>query len=476
MSRFWLLERLGQCPEREALAGPEGVVRSGALLDAATRWGEILTGAGVGPGQVVAFAGDYGERTVALLLALIERACIAVPFASVADGQKAELLATANADHWIDCRASEPRPVAPSPLPLSPSEGERGRGEGRHPLLAELAAGGRPGLVLFSSGSTGRPKAMLHDFDRLLEKFAKPRAGGRILSFLLLDHIGGINTLFHGLANGGTVITTPDRAPASVCRAIERHRVEVLPTSPTFLNLLLLSGEHLRHDLSSLRLITYGTEVMPASTLARLHEVFPGVRLQQTYGLSELGILRSRSRDDGSLWVQVGGDGYETKVVGGTLWIRARASMVGYLNADSPFDAEGWFNTQDAVEQDGDWLRFLGRTTEIINVGGQKVYPAEVESVLLEMDNVLDVTVRGERSPLVGQYVVARVNLRRPEPAAEFKARMRRHCQGRLAPYAIPVKVEVADVEQFNDRCKRMRQGPPRDHDGSLPGATHVPS
>src|SRR5262249_21610701 len=153
----------------------------------------------------------------ALLLALIERACIAVPFASVADGQKAELLATANADHWLDCRACEPRPVALE------------NGGPRHPLLARLAAGGRPGLVLFASASTGRPKAMLHDFDRLLEKFASPRAGGRILSFLLLDHIGGINTLFHGLANGGTVVTTPDRAPASVCRAIERHRVEVLP-------------------------------------------------------------------------------------------------------------------------------------------------------------------------------------------------------------------------------------------------------
>jgi long-chain acyl-CoA synthetase len=461
MSHFWLLQRLAPWAEREALAGPEGAVRYGTLLDAAARWGDVLTDAGVGPGEVVAFEGDYGERTVALLLALIERGSIAVPFASVAGGQKAELLATASAGHWIDCRAHEPRPAALA------------NAGPRHPLLDGLAVAGRPGLVLFSSGSTGRPKAMLHDFERLLEKFDKPRAPGRILSFLLLDHIGGINTLFHGLANGGTVVTTPDRAPASVCRAVERHRVEVLPTSPTFLNLLLLSGEYSRHDLSSLRLITYGTEVMPASTLARLREVFPGVRLQQTYGLSELGILRSRSRDDGSLWVQVGGDGYQTKVVAGTLWVRAKASMLGYLNEDSPFDAEGWFNTHDAVEQDGEWLRFLGRTTEIINVGGQKVYPAEVESVLLEMDNVLDATVRGERNPLVGQCVVARVNLRRPEPAPEFKARMRRYCQGRLPPYALPVKVEITDGEQFNARCKRMRQGPAQDADTPVSGAKH---
>ena len=131
--------------------------------------------------------------------------------------------------------------------------------------------------------------------------------------------------------------------------------------------------------------------------------------------------------------------------------------MLGYLNAPSPFDAEGWFNTHDAVEQDGDWIRILGRTTELINVGGQKVYPAEVESVLLEMDNVLDVTVHGEPNPLVGQCVVARVNLLQSEAATTFKSRMRRHCLGKLAPYMIPVKVEIVDAEQFNTRCKRMR-------------------
>jgi acyl-CoA synthetase (AMP-forming)/AMP-acid ligase II len=301
---------------------------------------------------------------------------------------------------------------------------------------------------------------MLHDVDRLLGKFATLRPPLRILCFLLLDHIGGLNTLLTGLANGGTVVTVSDRRPEAVCRAIDRHRVEVLPTSPTFLSLFLLSEEYRRHDLASLRLITYGTEPMPSSTLDRLRREFPDTRLQQTYGLSELGILRSKSRADGSLWVKVGGEGYQTKIVDGVLWIRTETAMLGYLNADNPFDADGWFNTQDAVEQDGEWLRFLGRTSDLINVGGQKVYPAEVESVLLELENVLDVTVRGEPNPIIGQCVVARVNLREPEAAADVKARIRRHCQGRLAPYMIPVKVEVATAEQFVARGKRLRRQP----------------
>jgi acyl-coenzyme A synthetase/AMP-(fatty) acid ligase len=445
MSRSWLLERMAARRDQPALAGEGWSARYGDLLDGAAGWRDRLASAGAGPGTVVAFDGDCTERTVSLLLALVEMGCIAVPLASATEAQKAGFLALTAATLLWDCRERGRARVTPL------------AGGPRHELIDAVAATGHAGLVLFSSGSTGQPKAMLHDLDQLLRKFQTHRPGLRILSFLLLDHIGGINTMFHGLATGGLVATIADRRPGPVCAAIEQHRVEILPTTPTFLNLLLLSGEHRRYDLSSLQVITYGTEPMPASTLERLREAFPGVRLQQTYGLSELGILRSKSRDDGSLWVKVGGEGYETKVVDGVLWIRAQSSMLGYLNAPNPFDAEGWFNTQDAVEQDGEWLRFLGRTSELINVGGLKVYPAEVESVLLEMDDVADVTVRGEPNPIVGQCVVARVNLHRPELARDFKVRMRRHCQGRLASYMIPVKVEFTDEPLHGARCKRLR-------------------
>jgi acyl-coenzyme A synthetase/AMP-(fatty) acid ligase len=313
-------------------------------------------------------------------------------------------------------------------------------------------------LVLFSSGSTGKSKAALHDFIPLLEKFKVPRHRRVTLTFLLLDHIGGINTLFYTLANGGTVVSVPSRDPDVVCRAIETHRVQTLPTSPTFLNLLLISEAYRRYDLSSLELITYGTEVMPESTLHRIHALFPHVQLLQTYGLSELGILRSKSRDSNSLWVKIGGEGFETKVVDGVLWIRARSAMLGYLNAPSPFDEEGWMNTQDVVEVDGEYIRILGRRSEIINVGGQKVYPAEVESVLLQIPNIKDVVVVGERHPITGQIVTARINLFKPEDLTELKRRVRAFCRERLAPYKIPVKIVITDQEQHSARFKKMRK------------------
>ena len=297
--------------------------------------------------------------------------------------------------------------------------------------------------MLFSSGSTGAHKAAVHDLARLLDKFRTPRPHWRALVFLQLDHIGGVNTLFHTLANGGVAVVADSRSPVGVCRAIARHRVELLPTSPTFLNLLLLSEEHRRHDLSSLKVITYGTEPMPESTLQRVVQQFPGVSLRQTYGLSELGILRCQSRSNDSLWVRVGGEGYETRIVDGKLRIRAHSAMLGYLNAPSAFDEDGFFETGDLVDTDGEWIRLRGRASDIINVGGSKVYPAEVESVLLDLDNVADVSVSGERNPITGQIVVATIRLRSPEAAHAFKARMLEHCRPRLSAYKIPVRVQV---------------------------------
>ena len=85
--------------------------------------------------------------------------------------------------------------------------------------------------------------------------------------------------------------------------------------------------------------------------------------------------------------------------------------MLGYLNAESPFTDDGWFITGDMVERDGEYLRFMGRQSEIINVGGQKVFPAEVENVIQDMDSVGEVTVYGAKNAIVGNIVCARVSL-----------------------------------------------------------------
>ena len=178
--------------------------------------------------------------------------------------------------------------------------------------------------------------------------------------------------MLYTLSNAGCLVTVQDRSPDAVLTAIEKYRVELLPTSPTFINLILLSEAYKNYDLTSLKTVTYGTEPMPESTLLKFHELFPQIDLLQTYGLSEVGILRSRSKSSDSLWLKVGGEGYETRIVDGIFQIKAASAMLGYLNAPSPFTEDGWFNTGDAVEVDGDYIKFLGRKSEMINVGGEK--------------------------------------------------------------------------------------------------------
>lgn len=295
------------------------------------------------------------------------------------------------------------------------------------------------------------------DFDKVLSRYAAPASPRRILLFLNLDHIGGINTLLHTLSQGGTVITIGERTPDAVFAAIAEHRVQVLPTTPTFLNMALISGAYERYSTRTLELITYGTEPMPLRTLQRLKAALPNVRFKQTYGLSELGILPTKSKSDDTLWVKLGNAGFEHKILDGILWIRSEMAMLGYLNAPAPFDDQGFFNTQDAVESDGEYIRILGRCSEIINVGGEKVYPSEVEAALLDVPNIADATVCGQPSHVTGMVVKATITLIEPEDERSVSRRVRTYCRRRLEPFKVPAVVEVTTSAQHSGRFKKIR-------------------
>lgn len=443
----WLLDRFATAPESPAFIHEDRVVTYGQVGETVEAFGVRLGAEGVSPGDRIALLADYSPEVFCLILALAQNANIVIPISPAAVVEEEAALAISGCD-WFARFDADGREVTFSRHAVTVE----------NPLIASLVAEGKPGLVLFSSGSTGKPKGILHDFDRVADKFRKARAATRAIPFLMIDHFGGVNTILAITSSLGTVVTVADRSAASICAAIARHKVELLPATPSFLTMLMASGLYRNFDLSSLRRITYGTEVMPQSTLDRLRAAFPDVELQQTYGLSEVGVLRSQSRDDGSLWVRVGGEGFETKVVDGVLWIRSDYAMVGYLNAPSEFDAEGWFNTQDQVEVDGDYFKILGRVTDIINVGGQKVYPAEVEDVILGLENVADAAVFGEAHPFLGQMVVAKVVLETPEAVEALKKRIRAACQARLASYKVPAKVQIAEGPLHTARQKKTRR------------------
>jgi long-chain acyl-CoA synthetase len=451
----WLVERLGAYGQQEALIRAGRTSRYSDLLEARRLVSDRLKPYAIGPGSRCAVVGDFGALTTGLLLELVRRSAVLIPFAA-ASAPRRQLLYETCAAEWAITSPDEDRieGLAIDRLPTGSAP------NADHPLYAELRARVAPGLVLFTSGSTGEPKAVVHDFSLLLEKFRQPGRPMRTLTFLLFDHWGGLNTLLHTLMSGGVVACPPSRKPEQICALIQDHRLELLPASPSFLNLMLVSGAHTRYDLSSLRVITYGAEPMPEATLRRLHRALPDVELRQTYGLIELGVLRAKSASSDSLLVKVGGEGYDVRVVDGMLEIKARSSMLGYLNAPAPFTEDGYFKTGDRVEVHGEYLRIIGRESELINVGGEKVFPTEVEAVLLECPFVEDAVAYGQPHPLSGRVVCADI-VRAGAGLDDNQARtaIRRFCNERLESYKVPVKIRFVEGPLSGDRQKRVRIG-----------------
>jgi long-chain acyl-CoA synthetase len=443
-----VLERMAECRARPATFF-QGAERSyEQFLALVAEWRSRFADLGIGAGSVVGVLGDYSPNTCALFFALIAERAIAVPLTKSIHAEVDRFVGIAGIEHLIAINPEdrfEVRQVEPAR---------------RNALIATFLEERMPGLVVFTSGSTGQPKGILHNCEHVMKKFAAPRPGWRSILFLLMDHFGGFNTFLGAFAYGGVAVCIRDRSPESVCEAIQASGATLLPTTPTFINLLIASNVYRSFDCSSVRLITYGTEVMPEATLAKVRAIFPNAQIKQTYGLSELGVLRTKSENDASLWVKIGGAGFEVKIVDDVLWVRSEANMVGYLNAPSPFDEEGWMCTGDHVETKGEYMRIIGRKSDMINVGGQKVFPAEIETVLLEAPNVREATVYGGAHPIMGQVVMCRISLTEPESPAEVTERLRAHCVKRLQKYKVPVRFTVvAGEEQHSDRYKKVRRG-----------------
>lgn len=442
----WFLDRLGGFGDRPALLHGGVVTTFAELRSAIDAEAEFL---GTIPRGVVLVGSDYAARSVSLLLAALLTGHIVAPVTARREDELRRLAVASGASTFLRCDAG-----AREVVPLAP-------GTEVPPLVTDLLGRGRAGLVLFSSGSTGQPKAMLHDFARFLEAYTdrKPREL-RVLLFLLFDHIGGMNTLFGSLAAGMTLVVPDSRDPEAVGGLIESHRVGLLPGTPTFLNLLLMARVPERFDCASLRVITYGAEAMPESLLARVRKAFPRARLIQTFGTSETGIARMMPSSDTG--IRLDPASHEHRVVGGELWLRSRTQVLGYLNAPGDrFTEDGWFRTGDLVEERPDGsLRFLGRSGEVINVGGEKVSPAEVESVLLELPEVSRCRAYGRPHPVTGQVVgvelVGDGNLAPPE----LRSLVRRHARARLARFKAPVEIRVVDELPVSGRFKTVRQQP----------------
>ncbi|WP_149701318.1 ANL family adenylate-forming protein [Campylobacter concisus] len=398
-------------------------------------------------GEVVAILADYSFVSIALFFALYENKNIIAPITSTSKKE-------------IDGKVKESFSTKIINLENENLVITNIKSEASHKIINDLQTSKCAGLILFSSGSTGAPKAMIHNLDTLVDSYGdKKQKQINMLVFLMFDHIGGINTMLNILSMNATMIIPQNRNADDICQLIEEYKIAVLPSSPTFLNLILINRSYEKYDLSSLRMITYGTETMPEGLLGRLKAVFSKVRFLQTFGTSETGIAATSSKSSSSTFMKIDDENLEYKIVDNELWLRSKTQILGYLNRSmESFTNDGWFKTGDLVELDNEgFIKIIGRNKEIINVGGQKVLPSEVESVLLGMDEIEDCLVYGEQNAITGQSVSCDVVLKSGVEADGFKILVRKFCKDKLDSFKIPTRVNVVQKTEFTERFKKSR-------------------
>ncbi len=395
----------------------------------------------VNSGDVIALIGDFNPNSIATLIKLLEKGAIVVPLTKETKEQHEYFLRESLAQYIFE----------ENKLIKSLS-----RSQIKHQLLDNLRNKKHPGLILFTTGTTGKPKAILHDFIPFIERYKTPRPPLKALSFLLFDHIGGLNTLFHMLFNQGQVVSIKERTLENVVNAINKYSIELLPTTPTFLRMMSFYNDIEKKISDSLKIISYGTERMDQPTLDRLCKQFPNIDFRQTYGMSELGILRIKSKARDSLFMKVGGEGVETKIVNSILYIKAKNKMLGYLNAKSPFDSNDWYCTKDIVELSVDnYIKITGRDSDVINVGGLKFMPAEIEIECLKNPEVKYAKAIGKENPITGQHVELYIESRVDKNFDELKESITDHLKEVLPKYMLPSRIKF-QTAKLSHRFKKL--------------------
>jgi acyl-CoA synthetase (AMP-forming)/AMP-acid ligase II len=349
----------------------------------------------------------------------------------------------------IDDPAIQDRLLASaSPLPASPS------------MEDEVS------VCFTTSGSTGRPRVALRTQANLLAAQRSTAAalgvkpGMRILSAVPFHYSGGFdNCMLLPLLFGATAVVLPSFTPAAAEAAVAQERVQLVMGSPFIYSMLLESNANRASFASVETAISFGAPMAP--DLARRSEERLGLRVRQLYGATETGVIAIQSPDtpfqDGVAGQTVAsaevhildergerlGPGYNGDVVVGGPGV-----MTGYLNEpdlNRELFRDGLFRTGDLGRLDASGTLILcGRSKTVLNLGGTKVDPAEIERVLLEMPEVRDCTVRGVRDTRQGEIVAATIGVR-PGLTLSRQAVVA-HCRRRLAEFKVPRRIEFVDA------------------------------
>jgi long-chain acyl-CoA synthetase len=359
--------------------------------------------------------------------------------------------------------------------------------------LDEMSFGGLPPLrrcerrpddhlaaLLYTSGTSGRPKGVMLTAGNLA---ANVRQCIEWVGFTRVDGLVGVLPQFHSfgltvltllpLSVGCKVVYTARFAPRKILDLLRTHRPTAMIAIPSMYNVLLHSRSATGDHFSSLKYIVSGGEPLPKSVAEGFQERF-GRTINEGYGLTETGPVTNWCRPEdhrpGSVGMAL--PDVQEKIVGpdgrplgpgeeGEVCIRGPNIMAGYYGlADQTaavFDDEGYFKTGDMGRIDSDGhLYVTGRIKEMLIIGGENVFPREIEEVLNAHASVHDSAVIGMQDASRGEVALAFVEL--AEDADFDETALRSHCREHLAQFKVPREIRVLEKLPRNPTGKIMRR------------------
>ncbi len=305
-------------------------------------------------------------------------------------------------------------------------------------------------VIVLTTGTTGLPKGARYTWSRHAGaiRVAPGLTGSRWLLTYNLNHFAGLNVFLTVLCNHGTLVIPDSMDIDPLVRCIKTQAVTHISGTPTFWRVFL--GLLRERDARDLRLahITIGGEAVTDDVLERIRALFPEVPVSQIYATTELGVcftVRDNRKGFPRSYLYRTDLPVRLRIADGELFVRSPHGMLGYVGAaESPQD--DWFATGDLVRVEGDRVVFMGRKSEVINVGGQKLHPHEVEEIILSVEGVSAVRVYGTPNPVTGQLVTADVQLLPGHDPDAVTAQIRDRCAARLERHKRPRIIQIVDA------------------------------
>jgi acyl-coenzyme A synthetase/AMP-(fatty) acid ligase len=308
--------------------------------------------------------------------------------------------------------------------------------------------------LMLTSGTLGMPKIVGHTLEGLTGAIAAdaPAKGNRPIwaTFYDIRRYGGLQIFLRAVIGGGSlVLSEPGEALADHVDRLNNRGITHISGTPSHWRKLLMSGAASAFSPKYVRL---SGEIADQAVLDGLHQAFPSASIGHAYASTEAGVgFAVNDGLEGFPASIVGSrDGVEVKVVDGCLHIRSRRAAHAYVGhrASALTNDEGFVDTGDMVELRGDRYHFVGRRGGIINIGGLKVHPEEIEAVINRHDEVRMSRVKARKSPITGAIVVADVVLAEGFDVSrsdEIKSRIIADCKASLAPHKVPAMIKFVD-------------------------------